>query len=174
MGRLVNGKGLMQLLHALDQVVSNHADLRVEMNFVGYGPLSEELPHLAVCKRLRVVVRGPVEESERHEAYQLGRVFVFPSLSDEWGIVVNEAMAAGLPVCGSVYSQAVVELVEPDVTGWKFDPLDTTSTAGALEKMLLAPEERIARMGQAARSRAADLTPEKAGEGILRSIASVL
>ena len=37
-------------------------------------------------------------------------IFVLPTLADEWGLVVNEAMASGLPVLGSVYSQAAHEL----------------------------------------------------------------
>ena len=48
--------------------------------------------------------------------------FVFPTLADEWGVVVNEALAAGLPVLGSVHSQAVEELCAEGETGWIFDP----------------------------------------------------
>ena len=49
-------------------------------------------------------------------------VLVFPTLADEWGLVVNEALAAGVPVLGSLYSQAVEELVRDGENGWTFRP----------------------------------------------------
>ena len=58
------------------------------------------------------------------EVYAKASLFAFPTLADEWGVVVNEAMAAGLPVLGSIYSQAVEELVEDGVSGWVFRPMN--------------------------------------------------
>lgn len=172
-GRLVNGKGLIPFLELLNQVVSEHAGLIVEMNFVGYGHLTEELAEFKTCDRLKVVVRGPVAMDERHLAYLYGHVFVFPSLSDEWGLVVNEAMAAGLPICGSVHSQAVTELVEEGRNGWLFDPFDRASMLHGLNRMLFSSAERISEMGQNARTKIAEFVPVNSGTLHLRLITSV-
>ena len=61
------------------------------------------------------------------EVYAKASLFAFPTLADEWGVVVNEAMAAGLPVLGSIYSQAVEELVEDGVSGWVFRQMNRRS-----------------------------------------------
>lgn len=171
-GRLVDGKGLLPFLAVLNQVVTGHPELFVEMNLVGYGDLAKKLAEFRSCDRLKVVLRGALEVDERHEAYRYGQVFVFPSLSDEWGLVVNEAMAAGLPICGSCYSQAVTELVDVSREGWIFDPFQEASVRGALESLLFSTEEQIAAMGRNAKSKIAGYTPALAGELTLGSIAS--
>ncbi len=174
-GRLVSGKGLMPFLELLNQAVAEHPDLIVEMNFVGYGHLTEELAGFETCDRLKVIVRGPVEMDERHTAYRHGHVFVFPSLSDEWGLVVNEAMAAGLPICGSVYSQAVMELIEEGQNGWLFDPFDRASMLQGLNRMLFTSAESISAMGQNARVKIAEFDPVDSGTlhlGLIKSVQS--
>ena len=61
---------------------------------------------------------------------------LFPTLSDTWGLVVNEAMAMGLPVLGSVKSQAVTELIEDGVSGWWFDPTSPQDLERAVDRAL--------------------------------------
>ena len=52
--------------------------------------------------------------------YSEAGALVLPTLADQWGMVVGEALASGLPVIGSIASQAVTEIVEENVTGWTF------------------------------------------------------
>ena len=72
--------------------------------------------------------------------YGSAGALVLPSLFDEWGLVVNEAMASGLPVLGSRYSQAVEEMVTDGRTGWCFDPLRPATVADALDKIFSASD----------------------------------
>ena len=97
-------------------------------------------------------------------------ILVFPTLLDEWGLVVNEAMAVGLPVLGSIYSQAVEELVAEGRTGWVYDPLDDASAAAAVERALAAPPETLAAMRAEARQRIAALTPDTAARRIADAV----
>jgi glycosyltransferase involved in cell wall biosynthesis len=169
-GRLVTGKGLMPFIKALNQAVMGRLDLHIEFIIVGYGPTSHELAEADVCDRLRVMIMGSIPFESRFDAYCKGRVFVFPTFSDEWGQVVCEAMASGLPVCGSIYSQAVTELVEPGWSGWCFDPFDTTNMAHAINQMLDATEVEVNSMGQHARERVSSMTAKRSGEEILQAI----
>jgi len=80
--------------------------------------------------------------------YAVANVFVFPTLEDEWGIVVNEAAASQLPILGSIYSGAVADLVFDEINGFRFDPLNSQSTAKAIIDFLEAPEKERWKMGQ--------------------------
>ena len=86
---------------------------------------------------------------------------------------MNEAMAAGLPVLGSIYSQAVEELVQDGQNGWVFDPLTEASTLAALDRVFATPPEHLAAMREAARRRVMALTPSTASEHIVRAIGQV-
>jgi len=152
-GQLVARKGLRQLLAALQTAPEACASL--EVRFIGDGPLRAELA--AAIGRL--APRGLAAEALGHvrwdalpATYAWGDVLLFPTLDDEWGIVVNEAMAAGLPVVGSRYAGAVLELVREGETGWLFDPLDAPAFGAVLRRIASMPRDLFHAMGQRART----------------------
>jgi glycosyltransferase involved in cell wall biosynthesis len=100
----------------------------------------------------------------------LGGILIFQTLADEWGVVVNEALAAGLPVLGSQYSQAVAELVRSEVNGWTFRADRVEEIHAALDKALSAPDEQIAGMRRECRQRVQALTPEFGADCFLRAV----
>jgi glycosyltransferase involved in cell wall biosynthesis len=57
--------------------------------------------------------------------YALASAFIHPALQDQWGLVVNEAMACGLPVIVSKQSGCSPELVKDGVNGFVYDARDT-------------------------------------------------
>ncbi len=65
---------------------------------------------------------GVFQYDDLPEIYGSAEVFVLPTLADTWAVVVNEALLAGLPVLGSIYAQAVEELIQEGGTGWNFRP----------------------------------------------------
>jgi glycosyltransferase involved in cell wall biosynthesis len=73
-------------------------------------------------------------------------------------------MAAGLPVLGSIYSQAVEELVEDGVSGWVFRPDEPEEVDAVLDRVLRLGAPDLARMGTAAREAVRFLTPEFAAD----------
>jgi 1,2-diacylglycerol 3-alpha-glucosyltransferase len=83
--------------------------------------------------------------------YGLAGAFVHASTVEQWGLVVNEAMAAGLPVIVSRYCGCADELVAPGTNGYTFDPLDPAE----LTRLLLhvasdrCDRELLAREGRA-------------------------
>lgn len=169
-GRLVEVKGLLPFLKVLDSVVSAIPDIEVEFSIVGYGPLEEKLQNWKVnCERVRIRMIGFVDTIAHPEIYRQGDVFVFPTLSDEWGLVVNEAMAAGLPVFGSIYSQAVECLVRDGINGLTFTPL-SDDVAPKLKNLLMLDERRIRELGDNARAGISHLTPEYGANRFLEVI----
>ena len=81
-------------------------------------------------------------------------LLAFPTLADEWGLVVNEAMAAGLPVLASCRAQAATEMVTDSEDGWLVDSADPIATDAALSRALGTPTEVRTAMGEAARHKA--------------------
>jgi glycosyltransferase involved in cell wall biosynthesis len=97
--------------------------------------------------------------------YGLASCLVLPSVSESWGLVVNEAMAAGLPVLVSHHCGCVPELVKPGVNGYVFNPLDT----GGLARLMGLMSSRSVdadKMGEASRRSVAVYTPETWAESI--------
>jgi 1,2-diacylglycerol 3-alpha-glucosyltransferase len=68
-----------------------------------------------------------IEELPRFFAH--AGCFVHPAHSEPWGLVINEAMACGLPILSSNNVGAAEELVDDGVNGWKFDPTDVEAMA---------------------------------------------
>jgi glycosyltransferase involved in cell wall biosynthesis len=89
---------------------------------------------------LQVEFKGSAQLNDLPRHYHAADLYVYPTLADEWGLVVNEALSAGLPVLGSRYSQAVEELVQEGVTGWLFTPTDPADTYAAIDRALSAGE----------------------------------
>jgi glycosyltransferase involved in cell wall biosynthesis len=173
-GRLVEGKGLVQFLKRLDAFVRRCPSIQIVFEIYGYGPLVSALTGAAHSSNLTVVYKGSLSLDDRPKAYASVDIFAFPTLSDEWGLVVNEAMASGLPVLGSKYSQAVEDLVEDGTTGWTFAPDNEGEVDRAIQRALQAPDSTIRSMGQRARQAVASVSPVRGAGAMLEAITYVL
>jgi glycosyltransferase involved in cell wall biosynthesis len=169
-GQLIVRKGLLPLLSALNQWTSEHPERPVELWIVGDGPERRTVEGRALSRGLTVRLVGNVPYRELPQYYARCGILAFPTLADEWGVVVNEAMTSGMPVLGSVYSQAVEELVEDGVTGWTFRPDRREEMYRAIDRALTVPEGRLLRMRACARHRAMALTPGFAADAIMRAV----
>jgi 1,2-diacylglycerol 3-alpha-glucosyltransferase len=91
---------------------------------VGDGPLTPELRQIAAQSAFSddVLFPGLRSSSELPEYYSFASCFVLPSAREPWGLVVNEAMASGLPVIVSNRCGCAEDLVVPDRNGFIFDP----------------------------------------------------
>ena len=116
-----------------------------------------------------VVFPGFRQIGELPSFYAGAGAFVHPALEEPWGLVINEAMASGLPVLSSRNVGAAEELVVEGKTGYLFDPSSVEEMARALAKIVgMEPEERLA-MGRAAYERVERMAPLKAfGEGLAK------
>lgn len=138
LGQVNVRKGLSELLPAMLAV----ADLPVEFHFV--GPMQIGIP-AALLDNPRVRWHGPVSRSVAAEYYRGADVFLFPTLSDGFGITQLEAQAWRLPVIASPYCGDVVRHLE---NGYLLPAVTPTEIEKAIRWMLANPED-LARMSAA-------------------------
>ena len=157
-GRFAPEKNLPRLLEAYARYRTAAGHRAWGLVLVGAGPLETELRVRA--QELRDVVFAGFQQGDAVSAYYgLASCLVLPSISETWGLVVNEAMAAGLPVLVSERCGCVPELVQPGVNGYVCDPLDTEGLARLLGVMSSETVD-AGKMGEASRQIVAQYTPE--------------
>src|SRR5262249_19643441 len=115
-GQLIERKGVDVLAEAFSRVASIHQ--HVSLTLVGTGPLDSNLKkqlHQTIGNRIQLAGFQPVANLPRY--FSNADIFVLPSRHDGWGVVVNQAIASGLPVIVSEAVGASADLVRPNVNG---------------------------------------------------------
>lgn len=159
-GRLIELKGLEPWIAALGRELRERPERRVRLVVAGEGDRRAAIEAIDRPSNLRLELQGQMPYADLPRVYADADVFVMPSLGDTWGLVINEAMASGLPVIGSSQTQAVVEMVRDGVEGWVFSVEQPQSVGAAIRRMLDTPRERLAAMGSDARRAALALSPD--------------
>ena len=137
---------------------------------VGAGPMQEEVVLRSKSVRgIRITVFGQAPQEQLPALYSRCKVLLFPTLQDPWGVVANEASAAGLPVLISPAAGAAGELVLHGVSG-EILPLDPDAWATAAAA-LLSDQEKWNQFSEAAKRQAQRFTFEAASRGITDAIA---
>jgi glycosyltransferase involved in cell wall biosynthesis len=169
-GMFVERKGLLPFLAVLRRWAEEHPEVKLHFDIAGDGPLRPALESFVAGPNLTVKILDPVSYDRLPALYAGADVFVLPTLADEWGVVVNEGMAAGLPVLGSCHSQAVEELVTDGETGWTFTPENVDTVSHALDRALGSTVDDRHRMGTIACQRVLELTPDRVADRIAETI----
>lgn len=169
-GRLVPGKGIFDLLKAY-AMLAPEMRTNVGLVFVGEGNARRELERVAESGDVKIRMAGFVQRDELAHYYGLADVFVFPTHSDPWGLVVNEAMACGLPVICSEAAGCADDLVTDGWNGYLAPPGDVARLSQSMERLAQNHEERRL-MGQHSCERIAGYSPEACAAGIARAALS--
>jgi len=172
-GQLVERKGLAPFVRALASWGRAHAERSVEFWLAGDGPLRNTLTALPLPGNVKLLFIGTVQYHQLPDVYAESGIFVLPTLADTWAVVVNEALASGLPVLGSTSSQAVEEMVSDGENGWTFSPDEASQMDSALSRALDASDSELAAMRIRARQRATEITPEKTAAVCLAALTKV-
>lgn len=83
-----------------------------------------------------VILKGFMEKEDVFRYYMASDLFVLPTREDIWGLVINEAMACGLPIVSSDRCVAAMELVDEGYGGYRVPAEDADKVAVAMEKIL--------------------------------------
>jgi glycosyltransferase involved in cell wall biosynthesis len=124
-GRLSPEKGMDVLVEAV-------RDLPVELVIAGTGPEEARLRDLAGDN---VSFPGWVARDALPDLYADADVVVMPSRSDPWGLVLNEAALAGLPLVSTTAAGAAWDVIEDGVNGFRVPPNDVGALRTAIERL---------------------------------------
>ena len=130
----------------------------------------EEARQFAESRGLPVTFVGFLNQTEITRAYAAVDCLVLPSdYGETWGLVVNEAMACGLPVIVSDRVGCAPDLVEEGLTGAVYPCGDINALAVKLQAFASDPENLV-QMGEQARQRIKDYSVEQAVAGTMQAI----
>lgn len=168
--RFVEKKNLPFLLRAYAQY-RDRADAPWPLVIVGDGPQRETLTTTAQRLGITEFIQLPgfKQYDELPAFYGLAEVLIQPSIREQWGLVVNEAMAAGLPVLVSDACGCAPDLVAEGENGYTFDPTNPDELADLLARIADPSCDRAA-MGAASQTRIQDWTPAVFAERLIDAV----
>jgi len=165
-GRFIAEKNLVRLLDAWNQYSDRLGPGAWPLALVGGGPMDEALRDIA-----RRYVTGSItfagirQHAELPPYYAGAGCLILPSTSEPWGLVVNEAMASGLPVLVSKLCGCAPDLIQEGANGFTFDPFDTGELASLMERVSRATFPRSA-FGEQSTRLISDYTPNAFAERV--------
>jgi 1,2-diacylglycerol 3-alpha-glucosyltransferase len=173
-GRLAPEKNLQGLLRAFAAYRASGGTWWLVV--VGRGPLEMELRKLTTALGLdgTVLFVGARDLAGLVPCYAFAGCLVLPSVSEPWGLVVNEAMASGLPVIVSERCGCVEELVEPGRNGLVFDPRDESGLTACLSHVERMSERERQAMGARSRTIVARYTPARLAAEVERLVSGAM
>jgi glycosyltransferase involved in cell wall biosynthesis len=150
----------------IDVLLAATAGLPVEVVVAGAGP---EGPRLRQLAGENVTFLGNVERDALPALYADADIAVVPSRSDTWGMALNEAALAGLPLVSTTAPGAAYELIDEGVNGFRVPPDDPAAMRQAIERLA---EDEPFRRAAGARSReiAARLTPDAWADAVAGAV----
>ncbi len=162
-GQVTERKNPLAFIRTLTRWCAEHPNRNVDLSIVGRGPLMDAVKMIERPSNFKLNILGIVDPENLPPIYAQHGVMVFPTLADEWGLVVNEAMHSGMPVLSSIYAQATLDLVRENENGWQFQSDDENSTYQSIDRMMNTSAERLDEMGAIARRDVSDRTPAWSG-----------
>jgi len=169
-GRLVREKGVFDLLAGYAKLESGVRS-EVGLVFAGDGVAKEELMQQAkLISASAICFPGFAQREDLAGLYALAEALVLPTHSDPWGLVVNEAMACGLPIIASSVAGCSADLVEDGWNGYVVPPRDLEKLRVAMETVVRQPELRR-QMSARSLERIQNYSPEACAEGLAAAAA---
>lgn len=147
-GRLAPEKNVRGLLRSFAEYRATGGSWSLVL--AGDGPSGNELRNQArqagIAEHVQFV--GLKDSHEMTTLYAFARCLVLPSVCEPWGLVVNEAMASGLPVIVSSHCGCADELIEHGANGFIFDPAREAELTARLHQMSAFNETKLTQMGE--------------------------
>ncbi len=173
-GKFQGKKHPLDILKALRHLLLARSDTPVtepvHVLMVGDGELREECQQFSRDHNLPVTFAGFLNQGEIVKGYVAADCLVLASDSGEtWGLVVNEAMACGLPALVSTSCGCTPDLIMEGETGYSFPCGDVELLAGCMHRLLL-DRELLRHMGEGARRHIGSFTTDRAADRLLEAM----
>jgi glycosyltransferase involved in cell wall biosynthesis len=168
----VKKKNLFRLLEAYALYRRRASGATWDLVLLGEGELRAQVEETVRRLRLSGCVHLPgfVPYDQLPAYLSLASAFVHASTVEQWGLVVNEAMASALPVLVSDRCGCAAELVEHGSNGFLFDPFDVSALADRLDYIATLDSTHIRAMGRLGRQRIAAWGPARFAEGVHNAV----
>lgn len=162
-GRLWSGKGISYLLKAFE-LVQRSVESDVSLLLVGDGEEESQLKKYCTDRGIKnVIFAGFHQKGELPRYYIAADVFVFPTLGDPYGLVVDEAMASSLPVISTNAAGEISDRIENGVNGYIVSTGNSESLSNGMLKFV--DNEKLCRdMGAHSLEKIIRNTPDKWAE----------
>ncbi|WP_245279949.1 glycosyltransferase family 4 protein [Hyphomicrobium sp. 99] len=167
--RFIAKKNLPFLVEAFARYRCRQLNDAWDLVLAGDGPLRQGIARRAseLSVESSVHILGHRSYADLPDLYASAGACILPSITDEWGLVVNEAMAAGLPVLVSKGAGSHRDLVQSGVNGYVFDPKNADELAGLM--VIIATSTKRTEMGAASRRIIAGWDIDRFAEGLTRA-----
>lgn len=139
--QIINRKGIDVLLESLNKISGNY-----KCYIIGEKPDQQYYESISQQINSKIEIVSFKKKSELEQYYKMADIFVLPTRFDVWGLVINEAMAHGLPVITTQHCGAGLELIRDGVEGYL---VSTESSDDLKDKIseLIDDEEKRNQMG---------------------------
>lgn len=135
--RFIPEKNLAMLAVAYEKYRRDLSSSGWDLVLVGDGPDRADI--VALCRKVSISQYvhfvGFKQYNELPIFFGLASALILPSLKDTWGLVVNEAMASGLPVLVSSHCGCAPDLVSEGINGFTFDPTNSDALASLMHRL---------------------------------------
>lgn len=175
--RFIPRKNLITLVNAFGHL-TKQGGMPGEWDLVllGDGPQKADLQRIVKQRHLENRIHFPGFRSYREICnwYAFADVFIHPASSEQWGLVVNEAMAAGLPILISKACGCFPDLLQEGLNGFSFAP-DNFEELAAQMRRLAGDRDLCSRMGVASREHIQEnYSPRHFGEGLVAAADAIV
>ena len=172
-GRFSSEKNIISLLNAYNKIIEN--DRKWGLILVGDGPEKHAISEFIQQNELedRIHLPGFIQQSEITKYYSVSDVMILPSISEPWGLVINEAMICELPLIVSDRCGCHPELVEDSINGFVYPVLDNKKLEKCM-KYMVKNEKKLTDMGSASGNIIREHTPEIVAGKIAHSINKII
>jgi glycosyltransferase involved in cell wall biosynthesis len=170
-GRLIEFKNLFFLLECFSEA-QKQSEKDWGLIILGDGEQKVSLQNFVKEQNIKnVSFQNGVSWQEVPEYLALSDVFVLPSYSEPWGLVVNEAMACGMPVLVSEKCGCAIDLVQNGKNGFTFSTYDKNQLTSLLLKFMNNELDSL-KMGESSEQIIKDYSPQNVAkemyEGFLK------
>jgi len=167
--RIEKHKGIKELVLAFEKILKD--GFQAELKIIGVGSNLNEIKELISTRKIpNVYLLGHKSQEELVEFYSKSHVFVMPSFSDPWGLVVNEAQACSLPVICSNKAGCAIDLIDDNLNGLLFDPYGDLELYNTIKKFLTLPSIKKEEMAKLSYEKSIKYSPEITTNGFIEAI----
>lgn len=159
--RFVPEKNLIMLIETFYK--SGLYEKQWNLKIAGGGPLKDKLLGIILDNHVELI--DWISYDQLPGLYHAADCFILPSIFEPWGLVVNEAMAAALPVIVSEQCGCCPDLLD-ETNGWVFDATNQESLVSILNKLSETNDNELRLKGNCSIKIISDYSPETWAENV--------